>query len=172
MRRVLAAVAIGGVLLTGTACSRDEKPTAAAAPSAGLSPTPSAAPSPSGPDYSADTRAVCTKLQTIFNDDMNAFGATVGKMIAYREAKQAPEAAAAEKAAQAQLKAVGEKVRTETAAARDPQLQKAGATSADKFAQTAADSRFLDSIKSTTDLGQNVQTEMTEWLDPVAGYCA
>jgi hypothetical protein len=168
MRRVLAALAIGGVLLTGAACSRDDKSSAAVTPS----PTPSAEPSPSGPDYSANTLAVCNKLQTIFNDDMNAFGAQVGKMIAYKEAKQSKEAAAAEKAAQAQLKSVGDKVRAETSAALDPQLQEAGATSADKFAKTAADTKFFDSIKSTTDLGKNVQTQMTEWLDPVAGYCA
>jgi hypothetical protein len=168
MRRVLAALAIGGVLLTATACSGDDKPKAAAAPS----PTPAASPSPSGPDYSANTLAVCTKLQTIFNADMNAFGTQVGKMIAYKEAKQSKEATAAQKAAQAQLKAVGEKVRTETAAALDPQLQQAGATSADKFVKTAADPKFFDAIKSTTDLGKNVMTQMTEWLDPVAGYCA
>ena len=167
MRRALAAVAIGGVLLTGAACSSDEKPSAAAAPS----PTPSAAPSPTGPDYTANTRQVCDKLQTIFNDDIAAFGTQIGKMIADKEAKKAPEAAAAQKAAQAQLKAVGEKVRTETSAALDPELQEAGATSADKFAKSAADTKFFDAIKTTTDLNKTIQAQMTEWLNPVAGYC-
>jgi hypothetical protein len=167
MRRALAAVAIGGVLLTGTACSRDDKPSAAAAPS----PTPAASPTPTGPDYTANTKAVCDQLQTVFDDDINAFGTQVGKMIAYKEAKQKTEAAAAQKAAQAQLKAVGEKVRADTAAALDPEFQQAGATSADKFAASAADTKFFDSIKSTTDLSKNIQTQMTEWLTPVAGYC-
>jgi hypothetical protein len=168
MRRVLAAVLAGGIALTGAACSADDKPTAAAAPS----PTPSAAPSPSAPDYSANTRLVCDKLQAIFNDDIAAFGTQIGKMIAYKEAKQKPEAAAAEKAAQAQLKKVGDKVRAETSAALDPQLQQAGAESADKFAESAADTKFFDSIKSTTDLSKTIQGRMTEWLTPVAGSCA
>jgi hypothetical protein len=168
MRRALAAVAVGGVLLTGAACSRDDKATAAAAPS----PSPSAAPSPTGPDYSANTALVCGNLQKVFNDDIQAFGTQVGKMIAYKEAKQAPQAAAARKAAQAQLKKVGDKVRAETSAALDPELQVAGAASADKFAKSAADTRFFDRIKSTTDLGKTIQGQMTEWLTPVAGYCA
>ncbi len=56
----------------------------------------------------------------------------MGKMIADKEAKAKPEAAAAQKAAQAQLKTIGDKIRTETSAALDPQLQQAGATSAGK----------------------------------------
>ena len=168
MRRALAAVAIGGVLLTGTACSSQDKPTAAATPS----PTPAASPTPTGPDYSADTALVCTKLRTILSDDVAAFGTQMGKLIADREAKAKPEAAAAQKAAQAQLKAVGEKIRRETSAALDPELQQAGATSAAKFTTSAADTKLFDSIKSTTDLTKVMQGQMTEWLTPVAGYCA
>jgi hypothetical protein len=168
MRRALAAVAIGGVLLTGSACSSDDKPSAAATPPA----SPSASPTPTGPDYTANTALVCGKLQTIFTDDVAAFGTQMGKLIADKEAKAKPEAAAAQKAAQAQLKTVGEKIRTETAAALDPELQQAGATSADKFAKSAADTKLFDSIKSTSDLTKVMQGQMAEWLTPVAGFCA
>jgi hypothetical protein len=168
MRRALAAVAIGGVLLTGSACSSHDKAGAAATPS----PTPAASPTPTGPDYTANTALVCGKLRTIFSDDVAAFGTQMGKMIADKEAKAKPEAAAAQKAAQAQLKTVGEKIRTETSAALDPELQQAGATSADKFATSAADTKLFDSIKSTTDLTKVMQGQMAEWLTPVAGYCA
>lgn len=166
MRRALAAVAIGGVLLTGSACSSHDKPSAAASPS----PTPS--PTPTGPDYSTNTALVCGKLRTIFSDDVAAFGTQMGKMIADKEAKAKPEAAVAQKAAQAQLKTVGEKIRTETSAALDPELQEAGGTSADKFATSAADTKLFDSIKSTADLTKVMQGQMAEWLTPVAGYCA
>ena len=58
MRRALAAVAISGVLLTGSACSSHDKAGAAATPS----PTPAASPTPTGPDYTANTALVCGKL--------------------------------------------------------------------------------------------------------------
>jgi hypothetical protein len=171
MRRAILAAALGGVLLTGAACGSDAQTSKTAAPPA-PSPTRSTESPEVTPDYSANTRLVCGKLQTIFNDDIAAFGAQVGKMIAYKEAKQAPEAAAAQKAAATQLKAVGTKVRTETAAAEDPELQSAGAASAAKFVKSSADTRFFDRIKTTTDLNRTIQTQMAEWLNPVAGYCA
>jgi hypothetical protein len=168
MRRAILAVTLGGVLLTGAACGSDAKTPRTAAPA----PTPSAAPTTPAPDYSANTTLVCGKLQKVFNDDLKVFGAQVGKMIAYKEAKQAPEAAAAQKAAATQLKAVGTKVRTETAAAEDPELQSAGAASAAKFVKSSADTKLFDRIKTTTDLNRTIQTQMAEWLNPVAGYCA
>ena len=64
MRRALLAVALGGVLVTGTACDTDRPISAAAAEP---SPTPAAS---AAPDYSADTRAVCGRLETVFNDDL------------------------------------------------------------------------------------------------------
>jgi hypothetical protein len=168
MRRALLAVALGGVLLTGAACDSAAKTDKTAAPA----PTPSAEPSSAGPDYSADTKAVCDKLSTVFNDDLEAFGTQVGKMIADKEAKKAPEAAAAQKAAAAQLQAVGTKVRDTTATAQDPDVRTAGAASADKFAKSATDAAFFDRIKSTKDLNRTLEAQMTEWLTPVAGYCA
>ena len=134
MRRALLAVALGGVLLTATACDSDtESP--AAAPAAG-------------------------------------FGAQMGKMIAHKEAKQTAEAEKAEKAAAAGLKNIAVKVKKEIAAAEDPELKTAGEASAAKFAQSAADDKFFDSIKTTKDLDRTIEGKMTDWLSPVAGYCA
>jgi len=168
MRRATLALALGGILLTGAACDSAAKkpdPTAAA-------PRPSAVPTSAGPDYSADTKLVCGNLQKIFNTDLQGFGTQVGKMIAYKEAKQAPEAAKAQQAASLQLKNVGAKVKHDTAAAQDPELQVAGAASAAKFAASAADAKFFARIKTTKDLDRTIEAQMNEWLTPVAGYCA
>jgi hypothetical protein len=168
MRRAILAATLGSVLLTGAACSSDAKNTGSAA----TTPTPSAAATSAAPNYSDNTKLVCDKLQKIFNTDLEGFGTQVGKMIAYKEAKQAPEAAKAQQAAGLQLKNVGAKVKQETAAAQDPELQAAGATSAAKFTKSAADAAFFARIKTTKDLDRTIEAQMNEWLTPVAGYCA
>jgi hypothetical protein len=171
MRRAILIAAVGGVLLTATACGSDAKPAkTAAAPAAAIA--PSSEPASAGPDYSADTKLVCGKLEKIYNDDLNAFGTQVGKMIADKEAKQAAEATKAQQAASRELKAVGAKIEQETASAQDPQLQEAGRTSAAKFAKSAGDATLFAGIKTTKDLDRTIDSQMTEWLTPVAGYCA
>ena len=168
MRRAFLAVALGGVLLASAACSSDAE-TPAAAPAAA---TPLAAATTAAPDYSANTKLVCGKVEKIFNDDLEGFGTQVGKMIAYKEAKQTADAEKAEKAAGKELKEIGAKVKKETAAAQDPELKTAGASSAAKFTKSATDAKFFDSIKTTKDLDRTIEAKMTEWLTPVAGYCA
>jgi hypothetical protein len=168
MRRALLAVALGSVLLTATACDSDAE-TPAAAPAAS---TPSTAPTITGPDYSANTKLVCGKVEKVFDADLESFGTQMGKMIAHKEAKQTAEAEKAEKAAAAGLKSIGVKVKKETAVAEDPELKAAGEVSAAKFATSAADGKFFDSIKTTKDLDRTIEGKMTDWLSPVAGYCA
>ena len=168
MRRALLAVALGGIVLTGAGCGSDAHPASGTSPSAAPS---SVLPSSAAPDYSESTKTVCGKLEKIFNDDLAGFGTQLGKMIAYQEAGQTAEAGKAKKAAQSELKGVSDKVKKETAAAQDPELQKAGAESAAKFLESANDSTFIDKIKSTKDLDRNMQAQMTEWLTPVAGLC-
>ncbi|MEV4635899.1 hypothetical protein AB0J80_00965 [Actinoplanes sp. NPDC049548] len=170
MRRTLLAAALGGLLLTGAGCSGGGDTGDDAAPQLVV---PSSAPAGSpSPDYSANTKRVCDKLDKIFDAELENFGTEIGKMIAYKEAKQADNATKAEKAASKQLRDVGAQVRKETAAAQDPRLKEAGAASAAKFSKSAADGKFFDRIKSTKDLDKILQTEMTNWLTPVAGYCA
>jgi hypothetical protein len=172
MRRALLAVIAGGALLTGAACDSATKSTADSAPAE--SSVPSRVPDetlPPLPDYSADTKQVCGRLQTVYSGELRAFGTEIGKMVSYKEAKQAPEAATAQKAAAGQLKAAGAKIRQETAAAKDPDLKAAGAASAAKFERSAQDGRYFARVKTMKDLDATLQTQMTEWLTPVSGYC-
>lgn len=168
MRRALLAVTLGGVLLSAAACdSGSEAPAAAPAPTT-AAPVATSPP----PDYSANTELVCGKVQKIFSTSLEQnFSTQMGKMIAYKEAKQTKEAEAAEKAAAAQLKDIGTKVRKETAAAQDPDLKTAGETSAAKFIKSAADAKYFDSIKTSKDLDKTIEGKMTDWLSPVSGYC-
>jgi hypothetical protein len=169
MRRVLLAVALGGVLVAGTACDTDRSTSASAAPAA---PAPTPESTSAAPDYSANTRAVCGRLQTIFNDDLKAFHTQMGKMIANKEAKLTSEAAKAQAAARAELKKVGSKIKKETAAAQDPQLRAAGATSAGKFAKSAADKSFFSKVKTQKDYDRLIEDQLQQWFTPAAGYCA
>jgi len=171
MRRVLLAATLGGLLLSGTACSSGGDADPAADSPKLVVPSATAATSPP-PDYSADTKKVCAKLDKLFDAELEDFGTELGKMIAYKEAKQTDNAEKAEKAAGKQLKDVGGQVRKATAAAKDPKLKEAGAASAAKFSQSASNGKFFDKIKSTKDLDKILETEMTNWLTPVAGYCA
>jgi hypothetical protein len=178
MRRAILAVALGGILVTGTACDTD-RPTSASAAPAAASPTPESADvaaSPNAadaaPDYSADTRAICGRLETVFNDDLKTFHTQMGKMIANKEAKLTAEAAKAQTAARAELKKVGAKIKKETAAAQDPQLRAAGAVSAAKFAKSAADKSFFSKVKTQKDYDRLIEDQLQQWFTPAAGYCA
>jgi hypothetical protein len=168
MRRALLAVTLGGVLLSAAACdSGSEAPAAAPAPT-------TAAPVATSPEpnYAENTALVCGKVKTIFSTGLEQnFGTQMGKMIAYKQAKQTAEAEAAEKAAAAQLKDIGVKVKKETAAAEDPELKAAGETTAAKFTKSATDSKYFDSIKTQKDMDKTIEAKMTDWLSPVSGYC-
>ncbi|MFI7596834.1 hypothetical protein [Actinoplanes sp. NPDC049681] len=169
MRRALLTAALGGLLLTGAGCSGSDAEDGKAPTLAAPSSTPAASPEP---DYSANTKKICDDLDKLFDTELENFGTEIGKMIAYKEAKQADNAAKAQKAAAKQLRDVGARVRKETAVAQDPELRTVGAASATKFTKSAADRKFFDQIKSTKDLDRILETQMTNWLNPVAGYCA
>jgi hypothetical protein len=167
MRRALLAVLAGGTLLTGAACDSDatgDDPTAAAPASA--APATSAA-----PDYSANTKLVCDRLQTIYQGELRDLGTAMGKMITYKEAKQATDVKKSENAAAAELKAVAAKIRTETAKADDPDVRKAGATSAAKLEASAKDRKYFARVKTLKDLNATIEGQLTQWLTPIAGYC-
>jgi hypothetical protein len=168
MRRAFLAVLAGGVLLTGAACDSDAKTggTAAGEPT---SASPSASPSP---DYAADTKQVCDRLQTIYQGELRDLGTALGKMITYKEAKQNADAKKAENAAAAELKAVAEKIRKETDAAQNPEFSAAGATSAAKIEASVADRKYFAKVKSLKDFNATIENQFTEWLTPVIGYCA
>jgi hypothetical protein len=172
MRRALIAATLGGLLLSGAAaCSDDKKSASDSAATAGAT-SSDTAPTSAAPDYSADTKKVCADVDKVFDSELEAFGTQVGKMIAYKEAKQTADADKAEKAASAKLKEIGEEVRTLTGKAQDPQLKEAGDSSADRFLETSSDNAWFDKIKTTKDLEKVIDTQMSEWLTPVTGYCA
>jgi hypothetical protein len=168
MRRAFLAVTLGGILLTGAACDSDAKTSTDAAP-AGTPSAPSASPAP---DYSANTRQVCGAVEKLYSGGLEGFNTQIGKMIANKEAKLPSEATKAREAAGKELEDVGDKIKQETASAQDPALQIAGAASAAKFAQTAGDDAFFDRIKSQKDFDRAIESQLQNWLNPIAGYCS
>jgi hypothetical protein len=172
MRTALTALALAGLLLTGAACSSGDNGSETLAEAPVAEPPATSTTTVPAPNYYANTRKVCAALDKIFDADVAQFGTAMGKMIAYKEAKQADEAEQARKSASKELKEVGAKVRKETAAAEDPDLKQAGAVSATKFSKSAADKALFDKVKTTKDLDKTLAAKMPDWMDPVAGLCA
>jgi hypothetical protein len=170
MRRAFLAVTFGAVLLTGAACDSDAEPTAGGPSAVAAAPTP--VPTVSAEDYSADTRKVCDAVQKVFDDDLAPFGAALGKMITFKEAKLPKEAEKSEAAAVKQLKVVATRIVGATEKAQDPAIMMAGKASADKFTLSAADKKLLDTVKTEKDVNRFIDGKMGEWLTPISGYCA
>lgn len=169
MRRITLAVLASGLLLTSAACSDDPKTSEVAAPAAT---TPSAAPSvtvSATPDYTAANKLTCERLDKPLS--FRAFGESLGKMIAYKEAKDTANADKAEKQAATELKEIGAQIRKETENAEDPQLKELAAASAQRIDASAKDLDFIEGIKSTKDLDGSVKDQIAEWISPLAGHC-
>lgn len=169
MRRALLAAITGGVLLVGAAAcdgnAKSDDTTAAPAPA-------SAAPTTSPtPDYAADTELVCGEIQPIYSHEVRTLGSAIGKMVTYKEAKQAPEAKKAENSAAGQLKAIAAKIRTSTAPAQDPAFRKAGETSAGKLEASANDRKYFAKVKTLKDFNSTIEGQLNTWLTPVSGFC-
>ncbi|WP_249999619.1 hypothetical protein [Actinoplanes sp. M2I2] len=169
MRRALLAVLAGSLLLTGAACDSDAKSPEAAPEATPASTAPS---SPAPPDYTANTKLVCGKLETLYSGELRDFGAAMGKLITYREAKQTAEAKKAETAAVAELKGVAVKIRKETSAAQNPEFKAAGLTSAAKVDASAVNKAYIKKATTLKVLNSTIEGQFKEWLSPVAGYCA
>ncbi|WP_306203910.1 hypothetical protein [Actinoplanes sp. RD1] len=171
MRRALVAATLGGLLLLGAGCSGGDEPdTASEAPLD--TPTTAVTTTSPPPDYSANTKSVCTKLDKIFDTEIKSLGSELGKMIAYKEADQDDNVETARKAAAKQLKDIGAQVRKESAAAQDPDIKQAAAQSASKFTESAGDEAFFNKIKTMKDLNTVLNNQMADWLNPVVGLCA
>jgi len=166
MRRALLVALAGGLLLPVAACDHAKKTTAA--PAVSVAPQPSLPPLP---DYSVDTQAICTQLQSVYTGELRDFGTAMGKLVSLREAKQTADVAKAEIDAAAKLKAAGAKIRQDTAIAKDPHFQAAGETSAAKFEQSATDRKYVDRVKTLKDLNDTLQPQMAQWLTPVSSFC-
>lgn len=168
MRRALLAVIAGGTLLAGAACDGGAKTTAAPEPTASTEPAHSLPPLP---DYTANTNLVCAKLNTIYEGELRAFGAAMGTMITYKEAKQTPDAQKAEDVAVSKLKAVAVKIRKDTGVAQDPEFKAAGVISATKVETSVQDRKYFDKVKTLKDLNTTIEGQFAQWLTPVSGFC-
>jgi hypothetical protein len=166
MRRALLAAIAGGALLAGAAACDNNDPSAAAPKPAAPAPTTSPT-----PDFAADTALVCGEFQSIYSDEVRNLGASVGKMITYKEAKQASDAKKAEDSAAAELKAIATKIRDATATAEDPELRDAGETSAAKLEASAKDHKYFAKVKTLKDFNNTIESQLNSWLTPVSGFC-
>jgi hypothetical protein len=167
MRRALLVLFAGGLLLPVAACDTEAKSKAEPASTVTV-PDDSLPPLP---DYSVNTRQICAQLQTVYSGELRDFGTAIGKMVTYKEAKQAADAAKAEDQAAGKLKAAGAKIRQDTAGAQDPDFQAAGAASAAKFEQSATDRKYFDRVKTLNDLNGTLEPQMAQWLTPVSAFC-
>jgi len=170
MRRAILALTFGSLLFASAACGDSADSPTAAAPA--TSSVVSAVPSSPAADYSADTKQVCGKVEKILTDDINGFATELGKMIAYKEAKQTSAAATAREAAGKELKSVAASIKKTTAAAQDPKLRTAGAESAAEIVKTAEDDKFFSDIKSTTNMEKVVEAKFEAWFVPLGEFCA
>ncbi len=164
MRRTIVVLAFAGVLATAAACAKQSTPTAGPTTAAAAS-----SPSPTA-DYTADTKKVCDKIDTVLYNGMTPFAKKLGNMIGYKQAKQPDLAAKATAAAQQDLLEKADAVQQFTTAAQDPKMRTAGERSAKSLRATAASDAFFDRIESMDDLTA-LETEMAGWLMPFALFC-
>ncbi|MEU4618513.1 hypothetical protein AB0G04_00845 [Actinoplanes sp. NPDC023801] len=175
MRRAILAVFAGGALLTSAACGDDPKTENAAAPAV-TTPAASTAAAPDAsspaPDYTADNLRICDRVDKVISTEFKGFGDALGKMIAYKEAKDTAAADKAEKQAATELKAVATQLRKETTKALDPELKTLATTSAQRIDTSAKNLDFIERIKTSKDLDRTLQEQLSDWISPVVGHCA
>ena len=175
MQRWITAATVGALLLTVPACSGGsdprtgaESPSASAPALASASPVPSAEPSKD----SASTKKFCSGVdKTLYGKEMSRFADEVGKMIAYKNAKQTAKAKQARIAAGKQLNAVAKAMRTQTSTAKEAELRAAGEEAADNIDKSAEDPAFYAKIKNDKSMDEVLQSEMTPWIVPLAKFC-
>jgi hypothetical protein len=166
MRRALTALALVSTLAGSAACTDNSTPVGGQASSSAA-----AAPTSEAPDYTADTKKICGKIDTAMDKSTNAFGTELGKLIAYKQVRNTAAANKAKAGAQRELKALAKTIRDATAAALDPKVKAAGQESAANIEATAANNAFFDKLKSEKDLN-SLESEITAWLVPLAMHCA
>ena len=174
------------LLLAISACENDPTPktsatTATATTSASASapasadavqPSPTKTPAKAA-SYAANTKKVCAKVDSLFEGaEVDRFAKELGRLILYKKAKKPAKANQARELAKKELKSLAASVRSNTAAAQDPQLKAAGEKSAASIEQSAADNAFFAKLKTIKDVNSNLTSEMTPWLTPLSVYCA
>ncbi|MEU7901566.1 hypothetical protein [Actinoplanes sp. NPDC049118] len=167
MRRIILGATTGALLLTGSACgTKPDTAAAPAAPAATVSASPSA-------DYTADTKKVCGEIDKILDGKkMEKFGEELGKLIVFKQANSTASAKKARTAAGEKLKDLAKAMNESTAAAKDPELKAAGEESLQAMTSTAEDDAFFAKLKTVKDLDKTLESGITEWLTPLAPFCA
>jgi hypothetical protein len=170
MRRVALTAILAGAVLGGSACAGEREPTAAP----GTTPPSSAAPTYATPtqpaEQRADTKRICGQTDKIFTAGLKDFGAELGRMIAFKQAKDTAKADQSRNAAEKQLTSLADDVREATADAVDPELRDAGKQAADKITATAGRDAFYGKIDAMKDLS-GLEAEMRAWFAPLAAVC-
>ncbi|MEV1285965.1 hypothetical protein [Micromonospora sp. NPDC049679] len=167
MRRTLAVLTLAGALAVAGGCGTKSEPKAApAATSAAPSPTPSE-------DYTADTKEVCGKIDTLLDKDIVPFAEALAKTVVYREAGNTAQAKKAKATGQAELKKLAAKIRTATAAAKDPKVQEGGEEAATNVEASATSGKIFDTMKAKDleDESKTLENEMTAWFVPLGVHC-
>jgi hypothetical protein len=191
MRRIILAVSVGAVLLTGAACAR----TPEARPSANR-PTTDVATTIATPTIATPTEAappteipsfvspgtestgkVCRKVDKLMESNhLKAFSVALGRMITAKEESKSDvrinlrvrlEQADAAK----HLLAVASQIEKASLAAKDPKVQVAGELSADAMRETVSGNDFFAKVDSVKDLKKNVRAETRSWVLPLATFC-
>lgn len=165
MRRILAATVLALLALPVAGCSDGDR--TAGGPAAGTA-APAGSAKPSA-DPSAE--AICADLKnTVLDADAKAFGAELGKMVAYRAQGKTQQQEQARAAAQAKLREIAGKLRTHANSATDPALRQALTNSAGNIDRLAADSSYLTNVTSMESVSSATQ-KFVESMSDVAKYC-
>ena len=141
MRRALLAVSPAARLVTGTACDTDREPTDAA-PAGG--PPRRRTARAAAARLLGEHQTVCGRLETVYNGELRAFDAAMGKMITYKEAKRRAEASKAENAAVAQLKAAGVKIARRRRSQRIRSSRRPGWSRPPRWRRSVRDRKYFD----------------------------
>jgi hypothetical protein len=149
MRRTIATLLTGGVLLAVTACGTagDTTPVVSA-------PTTGAPPA---------IRSTCEALGQAYGKNMSALAESLSTLVADR---------ATLAQAQRSLAGFATAVVDATKVSDDPQIRADGKQAADRMRAKSADPKFFAAIKTSKDVDQTMGPTLTEWLSPISRHCS
>lgn len=169
MRRITAVASLAAFVALGAGCSADGG--SASGPSAGTS-AGSTSTGSARPTVDPSAEAVCADLKnTVLDDDAKAFGAELGRMVAYRAQGKTQQQEQARAAAAAKLREIAGKLRAHATSTTDTALRDALTKSADNLDRLAGDASYLSGVTSLASVSSATQ-RFVESMSDVARYCA
>lgn len=175
MRRVLAVVALGGVLLAGAACGSksDDTATPPTAAATGATTPAVALPSAASGGSGKAAKEICDAIDPDKNKGIEEFGKQYGVMLGLRMSGAASkDVDDATQKAKLQLMAVAVEFRQLAGQAADEKLREALLSSAMRMEASSADPKFFTSAKTEKDLESVFTTAIVGWFTPVMTHCA